>query len=117
MQINVDTDTLSSKDMALAVAPNFVHSMDACLLRASIIKGMESGISDYGMVHDSFGVHATKMTQFLKECVKPAFVEMYQQDVLQQFAARLPQVLELPPLPTKGSLVLEHVQDSEFFFS
>jgi len=117
MQINVDLDSLSSKDMALAVAPNFVHSMDACLLRASIMNGLDEGITDYGMVHDSFGVHATKMTTFLTKCVKPAFIEMYQRDVLEEFRAKLPPDLDLPALPTKGSLVLENVTDSEFFFS
>jgi len=117
MQINVELDSLSSKDMALAVAPNFVHSMDACLLRASIMKGLDEGITSYGMVHDSFGVHATQMTKFLTKCVKPAFIEMYQRDVLEDFRAKLPPDLDLPALPTKGSLVLENVTDSEFFFS
>jgi len=117
MQINVDQDSLSSKDMALAVAPNFVHSMDACLLRASIMQGLDRGITSFGMVHDSFGVHATRMTEFLNSCVKPAFVDMYQRDVLEDFRGKLPPDLDLPPLPTKGSLVLEDVKDSEFFFS
>jgi DNA-directed RNA polymerase len=117
MQINVDTDHLSSKDMALAVAPNFVHSMDACLLRASIMKGLDKGITSFGMVHDSFGVHATRMTEFLNSCVKPAFVDMYQRDVLEDFRSKLPPDLDLPSLPTKGQLVLEDVKDSEFFFS
>ena len=117
MGLNLDTDKLSSKDMALAVAPNYVHSMDACLLRMAIMRGLTLGIHDYGMVHDSFGVHASKMATFLSHCVKPAFIEMYQQDVFQQFADRLPQVLELPALPSRGTLVLEGVQDSEFFFS
>jgi DNA-directed RNA polymerase len=117
LAINEDTPRLSSKDMALAVAPNFVHSMDACLLRMSIMRGVKEGIQHYGMVHDSFGVHASKMSLFLAKCVKPAFVDMYQQDVLQQFADKLPAELELEPLPTKGTLVLEDVRNSEFFFS
>lgn len=115
--LNQETPKLSSKDMAMAVAPNFVHSMDACLMRMSIMKGLSHGIYHYGMVHDSFGVHASKMSQFLRDCVKPAFIEMYQQDVLQQFRDRLPDGLKLQPLPAHGSLVLEDVQDSEFFFS
>ena len=112
-----EMDKMSSKDLALAVAPNFVHSLDANLLRASVNKGLAVGITDYAMIHDSFGVHASRMGEFLNQCVKPAFVEMYQEDVLQQFAAKLPEVLELEALPTKGNLVLEHVTQSEFFFS
>jgi DNA-directed RNA polymerase len=117
MSLNKDLDKLSGKDMALAVAPNFVHSMDAALLRMSTMRGLGEGIQHYGMVHDSFGVHASKMSTFLSRCVKPAFIDMYSQDVFQQFADRLPEALELDPMPTKGTLVLEDVMHSEFFFS
>lgn len=114
-----ETSKLDSKDMALAVAPNFVHSMDACLLRMSVINGLrqEQPLTDYGMVHDSFGVHAADMAVFLRECVKPAFLQMYEQDVLAQFASRLPEGMDLPDMPTKGSLDLDGVMRSEFFFS
>lgn len=112
-----ETERLSSKDLALAVAPNFVHSLDANLLRASVNKGLDLGITHYAMIHDSFGVHASRMSIFLNQCVKPAFVEMYQQDVLKEFADRLPPDLTVEPLPCRGTLVLEDVANSEFFFS
>jgi DNA-directed RNA polymerase len=113
-----ETPNLDPKGMALAVAPNFVHSMDACLLRMAVMKGLGEGITDFAMIHDSFGVHAHDMARFLSSCIKPAFVEMYQTDPLQEFAARLPlENLELDPLPSKGKLVLEDVVNSEFFFS
>lgn len=113
-----DTEMLDSKDMALAVAPNFVHSLDACLLRMAIKKGLENGITEFGMVHDSFGVHATRMSRFLADCVKPAFIEMYEQhDVLAEFKARLPAELEIPEQPNMGNLDIHGVMQSEFFFS
>lgn len=112
-----ETQKLNSKDMALAVAPNFVHSMDACLLRVSIMRALAHGLSDFGMIHDSFGVHAADMDTFLSQCVKPAFIDMYQNDVLAQFKDRLPVELDLEPLPEQGSLDLEGVLNSEFFFS
>ena len=113
-----ETPNLDPKGMALAVAPNFVHSMDACLLRMAVMKGLGEGITDFAMIHDSFGVHAHDMARFLSSCIKPAFVEMYQTDPLQEFAARLPlENLELDPLPSKGELALEDVVNSEFFFS
>jgi DNA-directed RNA polymerase, mitochondrial len=108
---------LSSKDMALAVAPNFVHSLDANLLRASILRGLGIGVTQYGMVHDSFGVHAAHMASFLQTCVKPAFIDMYRRDVLKEFADRLPPGLDVGQPPARGTLDLEGVQDSEFFFS
>lgn len=114
-----EIDKLSSKDMALAVAPNFVHSMDACHLRLSILKGIEYGLAHFGMIHDSFGVHAADMAVFIEQCVKPAFVEMYQNDVLSSFSANLPEEVkaDLPAPPQPGTLVLENVTHSEFFFS
>lgn len=114
-----ETQKLDSKDMALAVAPNFVHSLDACHLRMSVIKGMENGIRDFGMVHDSFGVHAARMPRFLRDCVKPAFIEMYQRNMLAELQGNLSQDegIKLPSMPTMGSLDLNGVLESEFFFS
>jgi DNA-directed RNA polymerase len=113
-----NTDKLSVKDMSLAVAPNFVHSLDACHLRMTIMRGVEIGLSSFGMVHDSFGVHAGHMPRFLSDCVKPAFIQMYtEHDVLQELADRYASVVATPPLPAKGTLVLEDVAKSEFFFS
>ena len=108
---------LSPKDMALAVAPNFVHALDATHMRATIMKGLDIGMSSYGMVHDSFGVHARFMPIFLRDCVKPAFVEMYQTDVLAEFAGKFSDMSEIPPKPEMGTLDLQGVLKSEFFFS
>jgi DNA-directed RNA polymerase len=69
------------------------------------------------MIHDSFGVHASKMQEFLDKCVKPAFIEMYRENVLQQFADRIPKEIPLEPLPEQGDLDPNGVMDSEFFFS
>ena len=112
------TGKLSPQDMALAVAPNFVHALDATHLRATIIKGLAVGIRDYAMIHDSFGVHAKFMPRFLNECVKPAFVEMYtDHDVLTEFADKFAKVCEIPDLPQAGTLDLQGILTSEFFFS
>ena len=112
-----ETDNLSSRDMALAVAPNFVHSMDACLMRMSILKAIDKGLSSFGMIHDSFGVHAADMDCFLGKCVKPAFIGMYKNDVLLHFKDSIQVPITLPPLPEMGGLDLDGVKDSEFFFS
>ena len=118
MTLYEDTHKLDSKDMALAVAPNFVHSLDACHLRMSVLRGLTMGVKDFGMVHDSFGVHAANMPRFLSECVKPAFIDMYQNDVLGQLRDRIAaQGIKVDNPPEKGTLVLEDVVHSEFFFS
>jgi DNA-directed RNA polymerase len=114
-------DRLDPKATSQAVAPNFVHSMDACLLRKAIMKGLklDRPINSFCMIHDSFGVHAARMPEFLSACIRPAFVEMYQRDVLADFRDRLLLTpgIELEPLPDHGTLDLDGVLDSEFFFS
>jgi DNA-directed RNA polymerase len=111
------TGKLSSKDMGLAVAPNFVHSLDAAHLRMTIMRGLEAGITDFGMIHDSFGVHAKHMATFLRDAVKPAFIDLYSTDVIAGLAEALQGLIKVPPVPTKGGLDLAAVQESEFFFS
>jgi DNA-directed RNA polymerase len=112
------TGKLNTRDMALACPPNFVHALDATHLRMTINKALDIGITDFGMVHDSFGTHAADMDRFLSECVKPAFVEMYtEHDVIGEFAERFKDQSANLPLPTKGTLDLQGVLRSEFFFS
>lgn len=109
---------LNVKDMALACPPNFVHALDATHMRLTIIKALDLGITDFGMVHDSFGVHAAEMPRFLSQCVKPAFVEMYtEHDVIYEFAQQFKDQSTNLPMPEKGNLDLTGVIQSEFFFS
>jgi DNA-directed RNA polymerase len=113
------TMKLEGRDMALAVAPNFVHSYDACLLRMSVVKGLDLGITHFGMVHDSFGVHACDMARFVQGCIKPAFIDMYQENALAKFEGRLPDEVRvgIDPVPEMGTLDINGVLENEFFFS
>lgn len=109
---------LDTKDMSLACPPNFVHALDATHLRMTVNKALDIGITDFGMVHDSFGVHASEMSRFLSECVKPAFVQMYtDHDVIGEFAERFREQSLSLPKPEMGSLDLQGILKSEFFFS
>lgn len=113
------TGALKVSDMSTAIAPNFVHALDANLMRATVIRALTLGITSFHMIHDSFGVHAGHMAQFLDDAIKPAFVQMYEEnDVLNQLRdTLLPIVPDLPEPPTKGNLDLQGVLRSEFFFS
>ena len=112
------SNRVSSKDMALALAPNFVHSLDANLLRASVMRGLDKSITQYGMIHDSFGVPVAQLPTLISECVKPAFIDMYtNHDPLTDLISRLDPSLDLPPPPSKGTLDLDGVMHNDFFFS
>ena len=114
--------SLDPRKMAQSLSPNYIHSLDACHLRMSIIKGMEIGITDYAMIHDSFGVHASDMPRFLDECIKPSFIEMYEEgnnlDLFRkELTAGVTDWSEIPAVPRMGTLDIHEVQSSQFFFS
>jgi hypothetical protein len=41
---------------ANAVAPNFVHSLDAAALMMTVALASREGVDNFGMVHDSYAV-------------------------------------------------------------
>lgn len=105
------------------VSPNFVHSLDSSHLMATVNLSAHNGVVAFAMVHDSFGTHAAN-TEVLGACLRHAFVEMYQVDVLAEFRQSIAEKLsdlknlrELPPVPERGELDPKAVLESDFFFS
>lgn len=105
---------------ANAVAPNFVHSLDAAALMLTVERAAGEGVEAFAMVHDSYGTHAADMP-ILARCTREAFVEMYQRDVVQDFAEQLKAQTtkpeKVPAVPLKGNLDLSLVLVSDYFFS
>lgn len=120
-----ETNELDARRNAQSLSPNYIHSMDAAHMRMAINKSIKSERNlSFAMIHDSFGCHASDMKWFLSDCIKPAFVEMYEGgNNLELFKEQL--MVNIPltkqdkvrTLPPKGSLELTEVLDSEFFFS
>jgi len=97
--------------------------MDAAHLMLSVATARDNGIDNFAMIHDSFGTHAANAEMF-GACLRHAFVDMYEDvDVLTDFRksiiAMLPEERhdEVPPVPAKGTLDLQQVKDSDFFFA
>jgi DNA-directed RNA polymerase len=113
---------LDRKKQCSGISPNFVHSMDACCLMLSVIRAHEEGVTNFALVHDSYGTLAADMDT-LAVCLREAFVDMYQEDVLEEFqksvGAGLAEKLQkkMPPLPEKGGLNIEAVKESVYFFA
>lgn len=114
----LDMGKLDKRRAVQGSSPNFVHSMDAAAMTITITKALKEGISQFAMIHDSYGTHAAD-TPVLARLIREAFVEMYSEnDVLEQYRDEALQVVdELPPLPNKGNLSLDGVLDSQFFFA
>ena len=59
------SDKLSAAKMKSAISPNFVHSLDAELLRRVALKCQAAGIYNTDWIHDSFGSHPNHIEQVL----------------------------------------------------
>lgn len=117
IRLDVDTDKIDTVKQKLGIAPNFVHSMDACHLHFTVQKAKEKGITGFALIHDDYGTHACD-TPKLHSCIRSAFVEMYgENDPLLDFKTlNETSGISLPDMPEKGSLVLENIKNSRYFF-
>lgn len=122
LMIEKDGERLDGRRQALGIAPNFVHSLDAAHLMRTVLVCAQDGMRDFAMIHDSYGCHAGHATR-LRDNLRAAFVAQYEPDVLARFRDELleqlpPELQEkLPPLPPMGSLDLQGVLNSEYFFA
>lgn len=114
-----ETPKIDAYRQALGISPNFVHSMDASAMMLTIARVQGQGVSQFAMIHDSYGTVAADMDK-LAAALRGAFVDMYTlNNVLVDFLAALPDTVreECPPLPVAGALDLLAVRDSDFFFA
>lgn len=122
LMIRKDGDKLSTRKQSLGIAPNFVHSLDAAHLMRTVAYCAQDGMLDFAMIHDSYGCHAGHAS-LLRDNLRAAFVDQYREPVLDSFRnellEQLPEELreKLPPLPPMGTLDLEAVRSSDYFFA
>jgi DNA-directed RNA polymerase len=111
--------TINAREQGNAFPPNFVHSLDAAALQLSVCYAADNGIEEFAMVHDSYGCPAAD-AEMLGQCLRLAFVEMYQENnVLADLKANVEAALgsPLPEPPAMGTLDLELIKQSDFFFA
>ena len=105
------------------VSPNFVHSCDGTALRMYVVAAKAAGIGSFAMVHDSFGCVAADYDN-MQDHLRDSFVALYEnhdvmEDLLTNLTPSMPEgaASELPVVPQKGTLNLEAVKNSAFFFA
>nr|WP_320145684.1 DNA-directed RNA polymerase [uncultured Anaeromusa sp.] len=116
------TDELDKHAQASGIAPNFIHSMDACHLQMTVehLK-QDYDIQHFALIHDSYGCPAAQAENLFKG-VRESFHKMYTEyDVLNEFREQMALLVEdpaeLPPLPSKGSFKLSQVLESPYMFA
>lgn len=112
---------IDTRGQAQAIAPNFIHSMDACHMQRVIMNQAEKGNNHFFMIHDSFGTdieHAEDLFKSIRfELVKMYKDHNYLKEWLEDVEYLLPEGKELPEIPTKGKLNLDDVIKSKYCFA
>ena len=119
LSLRESTGVVDRRRQANGVSPNLVHSLDAAALVFCVDGCMSAGIRHFAMIHDSYGTLAAD-TEAMTVCLREAFIGTYSTDVLEAFRREVQPLClneELPPPPDKGSLDLDLVRQSRFFFA
>ena len=105
-------DKTKTIPMQNAIAPNFVHALDASHLTMVALEMKRLGLSMLA-IHDSFATHPCDVDT-MHTVIREQFYKLYSTgNVLAEFLWEVDGVGELP---TRGTLDLSQVLDSEFFF-
>ncbi len=106
------------KRQVSSIAPNFIHSLDAAHMMLTVNRLHRQGLREFSMVHDSYGVHACYVDQ-LNVTLREEFVRIYREPVMARFLAELRANtgVDLPAPPPQGTLDIEAVLRSDYFFS
>tara|TARA_R100000808_G_scaffold24969_1_gene60011 strand:- start:14799 stop:17240 length:2442 start_codon:yes stop_codon:yes gene_type:complete len=114
----VRTDDVDTRSALQAIAPNFIHSLDAAHMFLCIYSLLWNGIKDLCMIHDSFGCHANYVG-LMNTIIRREFLVMHKDNQLELFKKSLENLLgtKLPNGPERGDLDLEQVLKSLYFFA
>jgi len=114
----VKTDLPCPRTARQAIAPNYIHSLDAAHMFLTIYKLLFLGMKNFCMIHDSFGGHPNDIPILMKT-LREEFKEMHKVNLLQDFKVDVERSLGtiLPEIPARGSLDINKVLYSQYFFA
>jgi len=112
------TTELDTRHQVSGIAPNFVHSLDASMLMGTVNKLVEIGEKSFAFIHDSYGVHASEVDK-LHQILRDQFIRIYTNRIISSAKNKWEQAwnAELPDEPTMGSLDINQVRYSSYFFA
>ena len=114
-----NTDKLDKAKQARAFMPHYVHSRDAAHMHLTVCELLDSGVRDFLFNHDSFGTHLCHGDE-LQEITRDTFVRMYPRGVLRELHRHLQERLGndvvIPEPPAEGTLDIEELRKSLYFF-
>ena len=114
---------IDKKRAVNGAAPNFVHACDAAHLLLTVLAGVREGITQFALVHDSFGCLPSQAARF-QGIIRETFVEMYEThdvlaevlqratcDLIEHDSSRLPSAIEY------GNLNIKEVLNAKYAFA
>jgi DNA-directed RNA polymerase len=113
---------LNNRKQSQGISPNFVHSMDASHMMLTVNACVDAGVTSFAMIHDSYGTHAAD-AETLSYHLRRQFIDQYSGNVLEDFRDEILELVPeekhnlIPPVPPMGTLDLEDVMKSEYFFA
>ena len=118
------TAELDVGEQLQGIPPNFTHSMDASVLTTSVNKAWRAGVDMLTCIHDAYGTVAADM-YVLAASLREAFVWTYQHPVLLNYLKSCIELLDddtitaagMPAIPDFGTLNIEDLLRSEYFFA
>lgn len=119
--LTTETPDIDTTKQINGISPNIIHSLDASHMVRTIRGCIEEGITNFCMIHDSFGTHAEDMEK-MNQILRKEFVDMYEEKdfceyLYNEMKKQLPEGCELPLPPQKGNLSLTEVLKSKYFFA
>ena len=116
-----DPTDIDARQQAQSIAPNFIHSMDACHMQRVILNQHKKGNNNFFMIHDSFGTdieHAGDLFKSIREEMVMMYKDKnYLKTWLDDVEYLIPEGTKLPEIPQKGALDLDKVKDSKYCFA
>ena len=113
--VQIAGDKPDVRGFMCGISPNFIHSMDASHMALVI----DTWDGTFGAVHDSFSTHACDVDDLLA-LTKQKFVEMYDVDNFYDYIENqlITDKTELDvEQPQLGSLQIQEIYDSDYFFA
>ena len=118
-----ETDDVDNRAQRNGIAPNFIHSMDACHLQRVVNAMKQLGDDNFMMIHDSFGTDCAH-AGLLYKVIRQEFVNLYKdQNHLENFLESVKYLIgddklsKVPDIPAFGNLDLDLVKQSDFCFA
>ena len=122
-------DSVSIPKMKLAISPNYIHSLDAELLRRVALRMKKEGIDNSDWIHDSFGCHPNYV-ELMLDITKEEFGDLVMRDPLKVLDKELRSQMvmndktldklsecDIPRLNEFEMKDIEKVWTSDWFFS